>query len=188
MCPLLVMKTDENGATVFSPRRGAELQTWSHWETPCGGIAGDAGGQGGGYLWCLRRPGVEWIHGNVQSIMPLCLCFERPWGGGVCVHPSKHLLKSNILTVTLQGGLFLWSRHIAGSVMTSNQNTNQHWLKQGSDWCFQPETEAQAVKLELRQTADTSCHGCPQTINCKIFCAPWYVKNRCLCVGVLMWL
>lgn len=81
MCPLLVMKTDENGATVFSPRRGAELQTWSHWETPCGGIAGDAGGQGGGYLWCLRQPGVEWIHGNVQSIMPLCLCFEHPRGG-----------------------------------------------------------------------------------------------------------
>lgn len=42
-------------------------------------------------------------------------------------------------------------------------------------------------KLELCHTADTSCHGCPQTINCKIFCVPWYVKNCCLCVGVLMW-
>lgn len=106
-------------------------------------------------------------------------------GGGV--HPLKHLLKSNILTVTLQGGLFLWSRHIAGSLLTSNQNTNQRWLKQGSDWHFQRETEAQVVKLELHHAADTSFHGCPQTINCKIFCAPWYVKNRCLCVGVLMW-
>lgn len=150
-------------------------------------IAGDAGGQGGGHLWCLRRPGVEWIHGNVQRIMLLCLCSKRPRGGRVRVHPSKHLLKSNILTVTLQGGLLWRSRRIAGSLMTSNQNTNQRWLKQGSDWHFQHETEAQAVKLELCHTADTSCHGCPQTINCKIFCAPWYVKNCCLCVGVLMW-
>lgn len=44
-------------------------------------IAGDAGGQGGGHLWCLRQPGVEWIHGNVQRIMLLCLCSKRPRGG-----------------------------------------------------------------------------------------------------------
>lgn len=53
-------------------------------------IVGDAGGQGGGYLWCLRQPGVEWIHGNVQSIMPLRLCFERP--RGVCVRSSVKTL------------------------------------------------------------------------------------------------
>lgn len=105
-------------------------------------IVGDAGGQGGGYLWCLRQPGVEWIHENVQSIMLLRLRFERPRG---CVCPSKQLLKSNILTITLQGGLFQWSRRITGSVMTSNQNTNQHWLKQWSDWHFQRDTEAPAV-------------------------------------------
>lgn len=180
------MKTDESGATVFSPRRGAELQTWSHWETPCGGIAGDAGGQGGGVfvVSAAARCGMD-PRKRAEHHAAVPLLWKPSGEGGV--HPSKHLLKSNILTVTLQGGLFLRSRRIAESVMTSNQNTNQRWLKQRSDWHFQRETEAQAVKLELRHTAVTSCHGCPQTINCKIFCAPWYVKNRCLCVGVLMW-
>lgn len=77
---------------LFSPRRWAELQTWSHRETPCGGDSWRWWRRGWGYLWCLQ----VWIHRNEQSIMPLHHCFERPQG---CKY-THVWVRSSIKTLT----------------------------------------------------------------------------------------
>lgn len=169
---------------MFSPRRWAELQTWSHRETPCGGDSWWRWRGGWGYLWRLQGPGVDpqkraahhaatpllWAPSGVQAHAGMCTFINASWS------PTHQWLRFKAGCVYEPGAwLAVWWLEAADQ---QPKHQPKHHIQQMSinqtisDWYFHHEKEAQAVTQDRHTQQTHRVTFSLQAINRKVFCAP----------------